>query len=341
MLSSSEALQSTFFVQADPRGAQFTIGGTIARSGFHYVLQMYLADAGGSRLAEIDLEYGDIIEVYAFIPYLSRQLAGAVDPVLLAGNVKPGTGAPSFAAPTVPMAAAPTAPVPRRPSSRTAPTAEPTPEEPEEPALGFFARRRQQAAERPPRSPEEADEAWKNKRFYTGLFLGSSLPGKLGAFPEYPYWEGSGKFIFDVFFDWQISKLLAFRATMGKEGFYLSNYDSGQEYSFSEGSFTIAAGANLSLRPGNFDLATFVGIKYFVIPDDQGNFIDQGGTQRRHPSLWALTLNPQVGVKLGPGVLFVDYRANFEVNLHDENYPDTIASSGLGIGYKMGFGTRD
>ena len=136
--------------------------------------------------------------------------------------------------------------------------------------------------------------AWKNRRFYMGIWpgYGASIFENADDF----------KFIsYGAFFSFQLTDLFA----LGIEGdgaYFIGDYWRGRNDIF------VGAVARLTLRPSVFEVDVFIG------PAIGTSFAFFGGVQ--------------VGVNLGPGVMFIDTRLN------------SFLGYSFGLGYQVGFGNR-
>jgi hypothetical protein len=118
--------------------------------------------------------------------------------------------------------------------------------------------------------------AWKNKRFYMGIWPG------YGA----SIFEDADEFRFisyGVFFSYQLTDLFAL-GIEGNGAYFIGDYWRGRNDIF------IGAVAKLTLRPSNFEVDVFIG------PAIGTSFAFFGGVQ--------------AGFNLGPGVIFIDARLN-------------------------------
>jgi len=118
--------------------------------------------------------------------------------------------------------------------------------------------------------------AWKNKRFYVGLWpgYGASIFDNADEF----------KFIsYGVFFSYQVIDLFAI-GIEGSGAYFIGDYYRGRNDIF------LGAVARLTLRPSDFEVDVFIGPAYGT------GFAFFGGVQ--------------AGYHLGPGVVFVDARLN-------------------------------
>jgi hypothetical protein len=323
MISGSRVIRENFRVQSAQAGSSYTISGTIRRVEDSFRVTLILSDTKSKRkISEASIEYRDIVEVPASIPYLSRQLAGGLKPALLAGNIPPKRAELPGRA-EIPPAPAQAVQVP-------AVEKPPRPKAPEKPA--------QPVEEKPEKSQEELDalNAWKNKPFYAGLATGFPLGGQDKA--EYA-------FNINAFLDWQVWKYAALRGELSIDTYTYHAYgyfaDWGQI-----NDLVLSIGVFPGIKLGIFDLGLFFGVSYFV-----GLNLGGKGYQRIPGSIYAVMVNPQIGVKLGPGVLFLEYRrliffavsptVGYLIEGDGALNNGGAGSSAIGIGYKLGFGTKN
>jgi hypothetical protein len=301
MLSGSEIIQDTFTVQTGRAGAAYTISGTIKRIDNTFRVNLVLS-SGSRKVSEASFDYRDIVEAPAYIPYLSRQLAGGIKPALLVNNFKPEAG--NFVPQTVttPEIAAVPKEKPVRESSRPA----------------------RVARERP------SDGDWKNQLFYSGAWIGYAFafPGDHGWAwnPDFLRFAGGG------YFDWMPWKYLGFRLAWNSEIWTFETWDfvwsrTGTGHT---GGFGISVGPDFVYRWRNFEFATYLGFSYMIgrLSFNTGLW-DYGELS----GIFSVLVEPQIGVKLGPGLVVLNYRISFDLM----PLPHDLKSSAIGIGYKIGY----
>jgi hypothetical protein len=322
MISGSGVILETFNVQNGQSGAAYTISGTIKRSESTFRLTLILS-AGSRKISEASIDYRDIVEVPASIPYLSRQLAGGIRPALLANNFKPeaeGNFAPQIT--TVPEVVQP-----KRESSR------PVRVERERPAA---IEEEKPARERPPRAAPVArerpadNEEWKNQLFYSGAWIGYAFafPGDHGWAwnPDFLRLAGGG------YFDWAPWKYLNFRLAWNSEIWTFETWDfvwsrTGTGHT---GGFGISVGPNFVYRWRIFEFGAYLGFSYMI---GRLSFNTSPWDYMEMSGIFSVLVEPQIGVKLGPGLVVLNYRISFDLM----PVPHDLKSSAIGIGYKIGY----
>jgi TolB-like protein len=170
------------------------------------------------------------------------------------------------------------------------------------------------------------NELWKNKRFYAGIRPGFSVHFYNIEDGEYHNGSVNNGVSFDIAaqFAVQMHPLFALqleligtadsasisdtKAVADEAGNFLYNYESA--YGFNYQSMIIPVLAKFTLRPDIFSLALFGGA-FFSIPlgsiNYSDSYLDQDEKRTATPNPgWVAGVN--AGIKLGPGVIFLDMR---------------------------------
>jgi len=208
------------------------------------------------------------------------------------------------------------------------------------------------------------DEAWKNKRFYVGLRPGFSI--HFYNIDNTVYSDGTvnNGMAFDIAaqFAIQIHSLFALQLetiftadsavitrtenAVDEVGNILYQYET--HYIFESQSLIVPLMAKLTFRPDIFSLGLSAG-GYFSFPLGQINYTDSYADLNQKGTVapnfgWIVGAN--VGIKLGPGTIFIDmrYMADFvKAKFQYSGSSKEIYSLGIaafGIGYEIGFINR-
>jgi hypothetical protein len=94
-------------------------------------------------------------------------------------------------------------------------------------------------------------------------------------------------------------------------------------------------GPNFVYRWRIFEFAAYLGFSYTVTElHFYENYYDALYDIRKEgPGIFSIVLEPQIGVKLGPGLVVLNYHIHFALM----DAPQDLKSSAIGIGYKIGF----
>jgi curli biogenesis system outer membrane secretion channel CsgG len=200
------------------------------------------------------------------------------------------------------------------------------------------------------------DALWKNKRLYIGLRPALSIRMYDTEGTAYSDESADNNLSMDIALqiDIQLHRLFALQTeflftadtmhidkTINAGGLY--SYDTVQ--SFSSNSLIIPLFAKLTYRPSSFDIDIFGGV-YMDIPLDEVHYKDSySGTEEssRRNIQFGFGAGGSFGIKLGPGILYLDARymrdfMNTSIMLDDkitDIYKRSIIA--FGIGYRMGF----
>jgi hypothetical protein len=187
----------------------------------------------------------------------------------------------------------------------------------------------------------QGDEGWKHKWLYPAIRLGVS-----------PHWyelntssddiEANTHAAFEAALsaEVQIRTLFALQTELIFSGDRIkAKSDDGFEVTLSASALTIPVLAKLTFRPGNFYAAAFAG-PYFTIPLGQLAVNRNGQTETYHfTAPIGITGGANAGIKLGPGLLFLDLRYNGDLTYFWANDSAQFRSNrfSVSLGYNYGF----
>jgi hypothetical protein len=189
----------------------------------------------------------------------------------------------------------------------------------------------------------QGDEGWKRKWLYPGVRLGVS-----------PHWyqlntSSDLEVVANIAFEAalsgevQITKLFALQTEIIYSGDTVSAKGNDIDVTLSSTTLTIPALAKLTYRPGNFYLAAFAG-PYFTIPLGTME-VTLNGTAESYSftAPVGITGGVDVGVKLGPGLLFLDLRYGADLTYFwaNDSAQYTRSMFVVSLGYNYGVINKD
>jgi hypothetical protein len=183
----------------------------------------------------------------------------------------------------------------------------------------------------------QGDEGWKHKWIYPGIRAGISPHWYQLNAVSYLEADTHIAFEFALSGEFQIAKLFALQTEIMYSSDTVTAKGDGIDATLSASALTIPVLAKLTHRPGNFYLAAFAG-PYFTIPLGQIEVNRNGKTETySYTAPIGLTGGANAGVKLGPGILFLDLRYSADLDYlwadGSAHYRRDMFSASLGYNY--------
>jgi hypothetical protein len=191
---------------------------------------------------------------------------------------------------------------------------------------------------RTPRFLMKGNERWKHKWLYPGIRLGVSPHTYRVNTSSALEADTHAAFEAAVSAEVQIAKLFSLQPELVYSADKVGANTDSLDVTINTSTLMIPILAKLTFRPGNFYLAGFAG-PYFTIPLGSMNVTQSGTTENySYTAPLGITGGADVGMKLGPGILFLDLRYSADRKYFWANDAAQFSRSmfSVSLGYNFG-----